>query len=478
MDENWAYYTGDTFKFWTGPRPPQNHPKYSDVIAQLQSVYHSYNLIRETAHHYRDALIGQPFNWYLKGTNGEKVEESKTEALIQSWWDWQRHLAVSQNTNQGKPIAEAVTQMLVRGDGNGTGTGYLRLYSPKRYAEASESWKRIVLHCPSPGSVITERDDDGILYKATYCHSKGKEIYTLLDNGQCEVQVQEGKAEKEPYTIDLGGRLPIFELRSSCLFGIDAKQAQNSINKTLTMKSVNNNMAGFLERVILNAQMPGRWEEDPSAPGGERFVTEPGAIEFGANKLAFIQGLPLGDPRNPVGYTNPSIQYREPVGVQTFGDSINIDIACFYRSVGLGHLLVSDDGNLSGISRETVKQDFLTRLEGYSEVVEAALSEVFATVLLLLDEPNYTPVVELKLATGKPLPEERQVNRDDYNAGLRSRTTAMSEAGISDPDAEWELIKRERKEDMKRMPSAPFSSDEFNQKQPQQQQEQEANDAT
>ena len=78
------------------------------------------------------------------------------------------------------------------------------------------------------------------------------------------------------------------------------------------------------------------------------------------------------------------------------------------------------------------------------------MGEVFSTVLLFLDEKTeLSPVVELTLSTGAPLPEDRQQNREDYNAGLISLTTAMSHAGVIDPDAEKELIRREREEEEK-----------------------------
>ena len=47
------------------------------------------------------------------------------------------------------------------------------------------------------------------------------------------------------------------------------------------------------------------------------------------------------------------------------------------------------------------------------------------------------------------MPEEQAANLQNYGAGLISRTTAMLNVGIEDPDAEYELIRREREEDIK-----------------------------
>lgn len=228
-DINWKYYLGDTFQFWNGPKPPENHPKYAEVMDHLKQIYHSYNIIKEATNHYTAALVGSPFNWYLKGSNGEKVT-GEAEELLKNWWDWQKHLQTSQDLNQGKAIAAAVKQMLIRDNGSGMGTSYLRLYEPSRYADL-DPFKRIVLHAPKPGSVTVERDDDGVLFKATYQHTKGQETYTLLEDGMTEICAygKDGKLSSEPYYSDLGGRLPIFEIRGECILGEDTKQGQNSI---------------------------------------------------------------------------------------------------------------------------------------------------------------------------------------------------------------------------------------------------------
>lgn len=454
-EENWEYYLGDTFQFWVGPKPPVEHPKYASVMNHLGRIYQSYNIIQEGVTHYVNALVGKPFHWYLS-QNGEPVDRaSKVEELLQKWWDWQKYLAITTGLTSLTPLSQAIAQMLVRDIGveefAGIGVSYLRLYTPKRLAESKNPWERFVLHCPIPGAIIAKRDDDGFLYEAIYNYNRGQEVYTLLDSGKTRIATPD-----ETLDVDLGGRLPVFEMRGRCLLSEDIKQAQNSINKTLTIKSENLNTAGFLERVLLNAQLPGEWVADPSSPGGEKFVPSQDPLEFGANKITFVQGLPIGDPRSPSGYTSPSIQYRQPVDVGTFRQALEIDTTFVYRAMGLGHLLSAGDGSLSGVSRETIKQDFKTRLEGYGQSIETVLQQVFKLVLLLISQETgqkdltaFDPVVQLNLATGDPLPEEKKANLEDLNAGIISKTTAMTRAGIDDPDAELELINREREEAIK-----------------------------
>lgn len=442
--ENWKYYVGETFEFWSGPRPPVSHIKYASVISQLKRIFQSYNLTKEIINYYKDTLIGQNFNWYLSQNNQKIKKESQIEEILQDWWLWQYQLSFISNLHRIDPLSDAVINMLINEVGkSGVGVSYLRLYQPKKLQNNPLNYKKYVLHSPSVDSITVERDDDGFIEYATYNCVQGKETYKLLDSGLCEIVDYEGNIS----TIDLGGMIPVFELRGEVILTDALKQSQNSINKTLTLKGENLNYAGFLERVILNGQMPGEWIPDAGSPSGERFVPTEN-LTYGANTVNFVQGLPIGDPRSPDGYTNPSISYREPVGCDAFKSSLEIDIQTMYMSSGLGHLLTVADGGLSGVSRESVKSSFETRLKSYQLTIENCLSAIFKSVITLLDFGDYTPVIQLNLALGKPLPEYTKMVIEKYNTGLISRTTAMSEVGIKDTDAELQLIKREEFEDM------------------------------
>lgn len=442
--ENWDYYLGKTFNYWTGPKPPASHVKYSSVITQLNKIFQSYNLIKEIINYYRDTLIGQQFNWYLSQNKEKATEATEAEEILNLWWKWQYQLNFISNLNRIDPLSDAIISMLVNNiSDSGIGVGYLRLYQPKKLLNNPLEYKSYVLHSPPYDSIAVERDDDGFIEYATYNCVQGQETYKLLDSGLCEITDYEGNVS----TVDLGGSIPIFELRGESLLTNSLKECQNSINKTLTLKGENLNYAGFLERVILNGQMPGEWIPDASSPSGERFVpTE--SLTYGANTVNFIQGLPLGDPRNPDGYTNPSISYREPIGSDAFKQSLDIDIQTMYMSAGLGHLLTVSDGSLSGVSRESIKTSFETRLKSYQLTTENCLESVFNTMIKLLNLGSYEATVQLNPALGKPLPEYSKLTIEKYNAGLISRNSAMVELGIKDPDSEIELIKREQEEEV------------------------------
>jgi hypothetical protein len=442
--ENWRYYIGDTFRFWVGPRPPKDHDRYVEALRRLEDVFQSHNVIGEAIDHYVAALVGQPFNFYLSAadklvedlSDKEKKQFDREEKILQDWWDYQGKLGIQ--SGRGKVLAAAVTQMLV------TGRGFLRLYEPKRLINQQEKHKKYILHCPELGTISTKRDDDDFLYYASYQAKSGLEVYELLDNGKTKITDPQGTRE-----VDMGGFLPIFEFRGKALITRSIKQCQNSINKALTLKDINVDAAGLVSRVMLNAQMPGEWIMDPTQPNGEKFVPSDKPLAFGPNQVVYVSGMPIGDPKSPTGYTSPQLLTEQPIDVGVFANGLGISYEVFWLSIGLAHNLSAGDGSLSGRSRETIKGDFTVRLEGISEIIESGISSVFEAVKrFLFPESNCKIVCELNLSTGKPLAEERSQAIAEYQSGLRSRTSAMMLVGVSDPDAEVELIQRERESEV------------------------------
>lgn len=449
IEENWDYYNDNTFEYlyYSGPFPTPDEKGYEAARKKLLKNYRTHNVVKDCIDHYCAALVGSPFNFYLSSdtpdteiSEDEKKRIKGSNETIQQWWDRQKQVAIANYL--GKPLAEAVTLMLI------AEFGYLRLYQPKRFKNNKDSYKKILVHAPCFGSVSVKKDSDGFLEEATYTYDGGTETYKLLENGNTEITNNSG----EKTEVDYGGRLPIFEFSGQSLLTHSLKRTQNSINRTLTMKDSNVDYGGFRERIVTNGQPPGNWVSDPSVPGGQKFKPNEEAIKFGPNYIGWLQGLSIGDPNNPTSYTTPNYQVIDPVDIGIFERSLQLDYTTFYNSVGLGHLLTTGDGRLSGVSRETIKGDFITRLEAYAEVIEGQLKSMFSLVMqLLTPEVNYSPVVELNLAAGKPLPEDRQQAISEYQAGVRSRNSTMVAVGLSDPDAESEKIALEEDEQLERL---------------------------
>lgn len=423
-EKAWEYYIGNHLQFWNGPSLPEDHPLYDKVQDEIARLFRVYNICAEVVDIYTAALVGKPFSWSLKDDQGESNEEAKS--LIEDWFNWQSEVGI--DADLGDPISNCITQMLVRDQGNGAGVGYLRLYQPDIYSNL-EPYQQVIFHAPAPGTVKAERNVHGVLYKATYGYGNGEEEeYELQEDGQTKIT----NLKTGEFTLaDYGGRLPVIEMKGRSLINDAVQRGQDAINKTLTIKDINVESAGFLERILLNALQPGEWVNNDD--GTKTYKPNPQGLNLGPGLVTFVSGIPLGDPDAPEGYTKPEVRYREPVPVETFRDSIAIDIATIYFQVGLAYLLSSGDGKISGKSRLTLKEDFLVRLRTYETKIEAAIRKLLVIVMKNLEEPypflkGYKPVVELNLAV-TPLPEERQQNREDVKAGIMSVPTAISANG-------------------------------------------------
>jgi hypothetical protein len=254
--------------------------------------------------------------------------------------------------------------------------------------------------------------------------------------------------DDEEIRLNLGGRYTVYKMSAPSLITQSARDAQSAANFVLTMLMRNLEQAGFLERIILGAQPPGHWDE---VNGVKTFVPD-NNFKIGVGQTAFIQGTPNFDAEdNITGYSNPSVNYREPVNVETFERSHVLATSIIYHQMGQGHLLATDL-NMSGIARVQSRQDFDTTLEEHRNTVQSAIGGILgAALMLMVDNPEayegLDVAVQLRLSTSSPLPEERRENREDYAAKLRSRSTAMSAAGIEDTDAEQQLIKDEASEE-------------------------------
>lgn len=461
MKENWDFYLGDHFQFWNGASIDSSAKSVSadtrkTYYAELKRIFHSYNIIGRIISHYVNALVGKPFTLSLKNKDGSDRDlPQEVKTLIDNWLDWQAKSNIKKGRNQGSAIAEAITQMLA------TGKGYLRLYAPKRFQQLEDPYKRIVLHCPKYGSIETKRDDDDILYWAKYHFGEGKEeIYELLDNGYTKITDAQGNTS----IADYQGSLPIFELSGRCLITPDLKQCQCSINKLLTMWDKNLEYAGFPLRVIFNGQPPGHWQEDKQT-GEKKFIPNPALMELGADKLAFIPGLPTGDIKSPTGYTNPQMINEGPVNVDNFAKTAEFYKGNGFEIAGLGHLMAQGGDRISGKSRIAGKEDYVADLGNYERIIEDVLEEVTTLAMFLLNKyypfnlQDYSPVADLNLSITSP-PEEREQNRLDYQAGLLSKTTAISANG-RDAEPEVALIQADQKNNLELLQTkVDFTSEE------------------
>lgn len=432
--ENIQWYKGeDLFDLaWIGASFSPSDPKYAEKMAQIKRVFQEHNVLQELADNWRDGLISEPFAWQLKDRQGKRVEASEAEIELQRWIDWVNQQALeidpkATNFQQSDPWAEFVLSIGVCGEGN------LRLWQPDRYAEADDPIHRIHLHAPKAGSVEVERDKDGFIEKVTYTYGDGqREVLTQDEQGN--LVVTSSDAEVEPLTIPTERRWTVQQVHKPSILSQGAKRKQSSICHALTMKLRNQDIGGFKERTLINAEFP----QDEAG--------NPIEVERGPGIDTYIYGIQQGDAMNP-SYATPSIHESQPVPVHTFIESIQIDRTLLYHEFRQGHLLAAGDGGLSGESRIQMRQAFELYLRGWKRPIESAIANVLNIVLRILGYTNLEAVVELRITTGKLSAEEKAGVMGEFQAGLLSRATAISKLGtVTDPDAELALIDEELKQ--------------------------------
>lgn len=410
-------------------------------MREVERVFQSINLIRECCDRHVAALIGKFPLWYLKGEDGERVDTAgndraaQAEIQLQRWLDAVLARSDAGVTDQSDPFVQSVTNLAV------CGYGALRLWQPKRFEDSDDPIERIHLHAPAVGSVEEERGEDGFLDKLTYRYGNAQSEVLELDGSTLVITGTEIDGELR---IDTGGRWAIAQMRCPSLLTPQIKQNQNALNHAATMLMRNQEQGGFLQRIFLNAQMPGEWVEDATAPGGQRFVPSAEGLRTGPGEDSFIYGLPQPNAAGGETYSTPTVSYRDPVGVSTFLESVAAFRSWIYHQFGQGHLLADGDGSLSGVSRIQLRQDFEVALTRQKRVIEAAIAQILNVVLRLLDYPDLEVVVQLRISTGKLSPEERAAVLLELERGLLSKSTAMSLLGsVDDVDAELELIRAE-----------------------------------
>jgi hypothetical protein len=410
-------------------------------MAEVKRIFQSINMVKECVDRHVAALVGRFPVWYLKDKKGTRVEASEAEVLLQRWLAAVQQRAASGATEQGDPFFEAVTALAINGE------GALRLWQPARFENAPDPIDRIHLHAVKPGSLEVERGDDGFIDELRYRYGNGKtEVERLEINGDLTIESSE---LEEPLTLATGGRWTISQMRSPSLLTPQIKQNQDAINHSLTMMLRNQEQAGFLDRIFLNAQPPGEWVDDATVPGGQRFVPNGKGLEKGAGIDNFLFGVPTGDPANPT-YTTPSVVTNQPIAPDGFLKSIAAYREFIYHSFGQGHLLASADGNINGVSRIQLRQDFEMKLTRQKTTIEAAIANILNVVLRILGYEELEAVVQLRITTGKLSPEERQMIITEFDKGLLSKATAIALLGsVEDVDSELALIREEATEEMR-----------------------------
>ena len=459
--ENIDYYTDEHIKYWIGSQPDEKDPHKERVWREIKRVFVSANFVKECVDRHVEALIGNFPEIKLKSKNDGQptaiIEAGEKE--INNWLSYMfRSAATQESCEDMNPIIQALTRMCV------LGRGYLRLFTRSRYKYSEDFYKKVSLHAPDRSQIRMFYDAEGSLEAIEYLFSDRKIERQELDpvTGVLHFKIYRDESDKEKditldeYDLDLNHNWSIVELKAPALITRSIKSLQNAINLDLTMLARNVVQAGFLERLLLNAQTPGEFIE--SERGDLEFIPDPMGYRTGPGSTAIVTGIPIGDnPNNPENYTNPSVVFRDPVDVTTFEKTLLTYVPRLYHEFGQGHLLSAGDGSISGVSRIQLSMDFSNKLKRHIETIENSLEMLSYAALLMLSHysgkteayKKVETVVELSLQDHLLTPEEHKEIRDDFTAGIMSHETTLQLLDVGDPVAEIERKTAERDAEMK-----------------------------
>jgi hypothetical protein len=247
------------------------------------------------------------------------------------------------------------------------------------------------------------------------------------------------------------------EVNRPALITEQIRSSQKALNLALTMMMRNVNLAGNLERVIINAERPKRKIRvaDASQATGYREETVDSEWLTGPGVSNLLSGLLIRDDDGKIiGRANPNISYRDPVKIDTFTGT---RAECRESIVGQAqqlHIMISGDSTVSGRSREQARAEYRGSLQDSKEplddtgraLLEGALRIAAQFCNRVGDFAGLRCDFDARIEDGPVSPEERNANREDVKAGLLSKEGAMSRNGIEDTDSEKMKIAEDKAE--------------------------------
>jgi hypothetical protein len=469
VTSNRSFMEGDHWQDgagWVGPAPQTTETGYQETMAQIERAFVSRNVIHEVVERHVGGVLGREPSWGLtlieplpEGEDippGDKKNIDEAMNFLQEWWDEKEIHDIL------KEVAE--TALWAK-------KGNFRLYIPAGLQEADGTVKATDLkealfyihpdHPLAEDCSIQEDEDTkariGILLYRTNNDSDENFELVYLDEKTGDdlpetiiklITKEEGDSD---YRFTLGGRLTMYQLNKDPLITPQVQQGQKSLNLAVSMIPRNIVTAGFLERVLLNAQMPGEWELDSD---GNRVRFVPTTLNVGAGTTNFFRGIDYQeqDPmtgKNRTVLATPSVHWRDPVDTRFATDAKRSHYEDILEEVDQSHILKQQHANASGKSLEQARADFLNSLRDTKIKVDSMGRWLIETTLAMAEflsgspgkwTDKYRATFDCRIDPGPVGSDEKTQYVNASEKQIISRRTARRLSGIADVDAEEQLI--------------------------------------
>jgi hypothetical protein len=457
---------------WVGPQFNDGGTISKELRQAIEREFTSKSSIKAAVRRHMRGVIGRMPTWTITSRNapGEPTEatpQEKTlikeaEKILNELW---------KNSRVHQTLKDFVTDYLSEGH------SILRLFFVQGAGEGpattiEDAIKRIHIfrELPETGAVAVDRatlkrasfyryERDGWTYiEMCYVNDAGRTVFkkfqkegvkdyatnaglTTLAN-----YMGEGNGTQTPEWVELplNEKLLVFAMTGEPFITAAMRSQQKLVNKAFTMMSHNLDVAGFRERILLNAMPPGTFKDNGS--GNTVFVPDEKGLEVGPGVLSYVQGLQQTEREEgkvTTSHLTPGVFESDPIPITTYVDTAEAASAAILEEADQKHIMISGDATTSGESRKEAREGYKGSLSDTKAPFDDVVSELFETVLavvayLMEAEDRYKGLqvtFNAILNPGPISPDDRRIAIEECKEHLRSRQSAMEEAGITDPDA-------------------------------------------
>jgi hypothetical protein len=477
---NRLFYQGDHWQNgdgWIGPHPERENAAFTTAMQEIANLFTSKNTIRECVIRHALGVVGRNIQWGFApiippdaadGAPSEEIQAKIKEAtrLITPWLQSRKVATLLRDAVCTLLLSERAGIQLVIPPGlaDKDGEGSLVIHA----ASVEEALKFIFPEHPLPDNACVVTDQDTKLEAGIWRYTSGRAeqgdeltgsetptattpdevnyvaICFVDQDGETVIRVfRDGSDEVEAESfLNMGERIPMFEMRRAALITLQVQQAQRALNLAETMIPRTAITSGFLERVLIDAQLPGEPEQDAEGNDTGRWIEKP--FYTGAGTTNFLESSEFEDEEGKIRAKRADIKWREPVSADGPIKASDKHYRSILDEVCQLHVVMAGDSNPSGSSRLTARIEYLATLQLTQGEVEAAFRFIIDTALAmaeaLAEKPGeFTSVIRTQCACrldgGPLLPAERQAIEASIGKTI-SQETAMMLVGIEDVDAE------------------------------------------